>query len=98
MADRIAFKTNTAIIWRFPLIQAGSLQTGKAGTITVTVYDEAGGSFATPTVTEPSLGGSGRGVYQFTFTPDAAGEWTVTMVESTASNISSFVIKSQAVV
>lgn len=77
LGDRIVYKTGEAIVVRWRVRVAGELQTGLAGTTTVTVYDEADVSFTTPSVTEPITG-----VYQASFTPDAAGTWTVTIVES----------------
>lgn len=77
MSDQIAHKVSVAITVEWILKQAGALQTGKSGTTTATVFDEADVSFATPTVTEPITG-----IYRCSFTPDAAGLWHVKIVES----------------
>jgi hypothetical protein len=75
--DKISRKTNEAITHKWGLLDNDVFAGGKIGTSTLTIYDEADVSFATPTITEPITG-----IYEATFTPDAAGQWTAKLVET----------------
>ena len=76
--DKVARKVNEAINVKFGLSDNGVFATGK--TVTATVYDETDTSFSTPTVTESP---ASSGLYEFSFTPDTAGQWSAKIVETT---------------
>ena len=75
-------KTNEAIIAEIQLLNAdGTVATG--ATVTAQVYDNTYSAFSTPAVTE--IGATG--IYKATFTPNAAGLWTITFTCASPSTI-----------
>jgi len=66
------YEVSEAIEAKFFLIDPSTGDPATTKTVTVVVYDEADVSFATGSATEIA-----GGLYTYTFTPDAAGEWTI---------------------